>query len=66
MYLIYHVTSHDHLIEMANCEFYGLELLVLCHYAYCNGGDMFLICHVTSHEPMFKGFCEVMGGTPSR
>ena len=41
MYLIYHVTSHDHLTEMANCEFYGLELLVLCHYAYCNGGDVF-------------------------
>ena len=23
MYLIYHVASHDHLIEMANCEFMG-------------------------------------------
>ena len=27
---------------------------------------MFLICHVTSREPMFKGFSEFMGGSPSR
>ena len=41
---------------------------MLCHYAdkscdhkYCDGGDIFLICHVTSREHMFKGFCEFMG-----
>ena len=40
---------------------------MLCHYAdkscdhkYCDGGDI-LICHVTSREHMFKGFCEFMG-----
>ena len=27
---------------------------------------MFLVCHVTSPEYMFKGFCEFMGGSPSR
>ena len=40
---------------------YGWEFLVLCHDAdkpcdhrHCDGGDMFLICHVTSLEQMFK------------
>ena len=73
MYLICHVTSHDHLIERA-CTFFGWELFVLCHYAdkscdhkYCDGGDiMFLICHVTSCEHMFQGLCEFMGGSSSR
>ena len=45
---------------------------MLCHYAdkfrdhkHCDGGDMFLICHVTSHEHMFKWLCKFMGGTVS-
>ena len=48
MYLIYYITSH---------EIYGWALLVLCQYADkfcdhndCDGGDIFLICHVASHE----------------
>ena len=53
---------------------YGCELLALCHYAdnfcdhkHCDGGDMiFLICHLTTHEQMFKGLCKFMGGNPSR
>ena len=52
---------------------YGLELPVLCHYGdkscdhkYCSGEDMFLVCHVTSREHMFKGLCEFMGWSPSR
>ena len=46
---------------------------MLRHYAdksydhkHCDEGDMFLICHVTSHEHMFKGLCEFMGGSSSR
>ena len=27
---------------------------------------MFLICHMTSREHMFKGICEFMGGNPSQ
>ena len=49
---------------------YGWELLVLCHYAdkpcdhrHCDGGDMFLICHIISLEHMFKWLCEFLGGT---
>ena len=49
---------------------YRWELLVLCHYAdkscdqscdkHCDGGDiMFLVCHVTSREHMFKELCEL-------
>ena len=26
--------------------------------------EMFLICHVTSREQMFKGFIELMSGSP--
>ena len=43
---------------------------MLCHYAdkscghkHCDGGDMFLICHVASCEHMFKGLCEFMSGS---
>ena len=45
---------------------------MLCHYAdkscdhkHCNDGDMmFLICHMTSHEHMFKGLREFFGWKP--
>ena len=37
-----------------------------CDHKHCDEGDMFLICHVTSHEHMFKGLCEFMGGSSSR
>ena len=45
---------------------------MLCHYAdkscnhkHCDGRDMFLFCHVTSREHMFKGLCEFKGGRKS-
>ena len=51
---------------------YVLEFLVLYDYAHkycdhkqCEGGDMFLVCHVTFCEHMFKGLCEFMSGKPS-
>ena len=37
-----------------------------CDHKHCDGGDMFLICHVTSREHMFKGLCEFMGRSPSQ
>ena len=38
-----------------------------CDHKHCVVGDaMFLICHLTSCEDMFKGFCEFMGGNRSR
>ena len=48
------------------------ELLAVCHHTdkscdhnHCNSGDiMFLICHVTSREHMFKGLYEFMGEAP--
>ena len=53
-------------------EIYGWEVLVLFHYAdkscdhkHRDGGDVFLICHVTSRDYMFKGLCEFMGGSSS-
>ena len=53
---------------------YGWGLLVLCHHAgkFCDHihcyvrVTMFLVCQVTSHEHMFKGLCEFMGGISSR
>ena len=71
MYLICHVTSHDHLIERA-CKLMGWNSLcyaitvislVTINIAVVK---MFLVCHVTSREHMFKGLCEFMGWSPSR
>ena len=52
---------------------YGWECLVLSHYPWksCDqkhwdGGDMFLICHMTSCEHMFKGLREFMVSSPSQ
>ena len=52
---------------------YGWQLLPLCHHPdkFCehrhsDSGDMFLICHMISHNHMFKGFCEFKGGSPSQ
>ena len=53
-------------------QIYGLELLVLCHYAdksfdhkHCDGGDIIiLLCRVTSRKHMFKRLREFMGGSP--
>ena len=33
---------------------------------HCDMGDLkILICHVTSHDQVFKGSCDVIGGRPS-
>ena len=62
-YLICLVTSRNYLIDRVTTMWiYGWELLVLCLYAdkscdhkYFDGGDViFLICHRTCHEHMFK------------
>ena len=54
-------------------QIYGWELLAACDHPdrscshkHCDSGDMFLICHVTSHKHMFKGLCEFMDEIPSR
>ena len=36
-----------------------------CDHKHRDGGDVFLICHVTSRDYMFKGLCEFMGGSSS-
>ena len=37
-----------------------------CDHKYCDDGDMFLICHVTSREQIFKELYEFMGGSRSQ
>ena len=67
MYLLCHVSSHDHFTE-------GLwEFLVLCYHGknscyykhYDSGDIMFLVSYVTSRKQMLKGLCEFMGRSPS-
>ena len=36
-----------------------------CDHRHCNSEDMFLICHLTWPDHMFKGSCEFMGGSPT-
>ena len=53
-------------------QIYRQELLAICHppdkfcdHKYYDNGDlMFLICHVTSSEHMFKVLYEFTGGSP--
>ena len=53
-------------------QIYGWEFLAVCNQPdkscdpkHCDSGDiMFLICHVTSCEHMFKRLCEFMGEVP--
>ena len=35
------------------------------NHRQCNCGDKFLICHMTSHDQMFKGLHKFMGGSAS-
>ena len=48
----------------------GWELLAMCHHLgnfcdhrYYDGEDMFLICHMTSHDHMIKRLCEFISGS---
>ena len=51
---------------------YGCEFIVIshhpksCDHKHCDSGNVFLICHMTSLEQMFKGLCEFMGVSPSQ
>ena len=69
MYLICHVTLHDHHIESGS-EFMGVNSFCYvdksCEHEHSDAGDMFLICHVIFCEHIFKWLCEFMGGSPSR
>ena len=63
MYLLCHVTSHNH----------GWELFAVCQHPdksseHKNGDSgyiIFLICHATYRDYIFKGMCEFMSGIPS-
>ena len=51
---------------------YGREVLAECYHldmscdeSHFDSGDMFLICHVTSRQHMFKGLFEFMSQSPS-
>ena len=65
MYLTFHVTSHDKLIE-GSCQF-----MRGCFLQYVSTLKSFVTisivfnCHVTSSEHMFKRLYEFMGGSPS-
>ena len=58
----------------AGDQIYEREIIVICHRPdrssnhkhYDSGDIMFLSCHVTSHDNMFKGFYEFIGRRPSR
>ena len=61
MYLICNLTSHDHLTVCHHPD-------NSCDHRHCDSGGImivFLICHVTSPEYIFKGLYEFMGGSPS-
>ena len=63
VYLLCHVTSHNH----------GWELFAVCQHPgkFCEhkNGDsgyiIFIICHATYRDHIFKGMCEFMSGSPS-
>ena len=70
MYLVCHVTSHDHLIERAY-KFMGgsslgyvtglISLVLVTMSNVVVEISCYLICHVTSHEHMLKELSEFMG-----
>ena len=36
-------------------------------HRHCDVEDLItLICHMTSHDPVFKRSCDIIGGSPSR
>ena len=52
-------------------QIYGRELLTVCLHSdkfgdhrHGDSGGMFLICHVISHDHMFKGLCEIIEKDP--
>ena len=58
MFLIWHVTSHDHMVREL-CDFTG------AHKSFGRRDTMFLICHVTSRDHMIRWPCNSMSGFPS-
>ena len=58
MFLIWHVTSHDHMFR-GLCDFIG------GNKSFGRRDIMFLICHVTSRDQMIRWFCNFMSGFPS-
>ena len=65
MYLICHVTSHDHLIDRA-CKFMGGS--TLCHHpskfgyhGHYGSGDIDLVCHRILQDHLIKGSCDFKG-----
>ena len=70
MFLICHVTSHNHLFKWTCLNSWGA--LTLGHqvanfdcFRRCGSVDKtFLICHVISKGHMFKGLCDFMGRSP--
>ena len=54
-------------------QIYWWELLTVCQkpdksgdHRHCDSGEMFIICHVTSNDFMFKGLCEFICGNSSQ
>ena len=35
------------------------------HFANFGSNEMFYICHMISKDHVFKGLCDIMGGSPS-
>ena len=71
MYLVFHVTVHDYLIERS-CKFMDGGSLccvttpISLNHKHRAGRNMFMICHVTSGEHMFKWFWEFIAGSLSQ
>ena len=61
MYLICHVTSHNHLIDwswrfMVGSSLQYFTALIILVTIDVVVVEMFLICHLTPHDHMFEGF----------
>ena len=74
MYLICNMTSQYHFID-GSCDgsLYGWESLTVYYHPdefgdhrHCDSKNvLFLICHLTSMDHMFKGLCKFIGESPS-
>ena len=64
------MTSYDHHIEGSCQSMEGAHSSICqpdksCDHWHFDNRNMFLICNMASHEHMFKGLYEFMGGRPS-